>query len=82
MQQSLSYAGGMIGKTVEGLDNFNDPITGSVVSVRVIEGKAQLELSNGQTLSLDRVTRISEGSGEAAASGSGTPSTAAAVPRL
>ena len=58
LQNQIAIAGGMIGKSVQGLDVTNDRIGGVVTAVRVVDGEAILELDSGKTLPLDRVTRI------------------------
>ena len=58
LQNGLSSAAGMIGKEIEGIDSFNDKVSGVVTSVRVESGKAILELSSGKALSIERVTAI------------------------
>ncbi|MFP4145473.1 MAG: flagellar hook capping FlgD N-terminal domain-containing protein [Phycisphaeraceae bacterium] len=68
LQNQIAQASGMIGKEVQGLDEQNRRLAGEVVSVRVQEGKAVLELDTGQTLSMSRVERIT---GEPAAAGQG-----------
>ncbi len=60
-QYQLSAAGNMIGKTVTGLDASSRTITGVVSSVRVLDGKAVLELDTGRTLDMNRVTEIAGG---------------------
>lgn len=57
-QNQLGAAAGLIGKSVQGLDNENNPISGLVTSVRVEGDKVNLELDNGKALSLSRVTAI------------------------
>lgn len=68
LQNQIAQASGMIGKEVQGLDEQNRRLAGEVVSVRVQEGKAVLELDTGQTLSMSRVERIT---GEPAPAGQG-----------
>jgi flagellar basal-body rod modification protein FlgD len=58
-QNQISSAGAMIGKSVEGLDASNNSISGLVTSVRVVDNKAMLELDNGKSLEMGRVTSIS-----------------------
>ncbi len=58
LQNQVAIAGGLIGKVVAGLDGLNQQVEGQVVSVRVRDGKATLELDNGKSLSMDRVTEI------------------------
>lgn len=57
-QNQISIASGMIGKVVQGLGANDTAVTGQVVSVRVIDGQARLELDTAQTLPIDRVTRV------------------------
>lgn len=59
-QNELSAASGLIGKTVEGLDNENNNTSGRVTAVRIVNQRAFLELENGKTLRVDRVTEITE----------------------
>jgi len=61
IHNQIAFAGGMIGKQVEGLSESNDNVQGIVTSVRVQEGSAILELDTGQALPIDRVTLIAEG---------------------
>lgn len=57
-QNQLGSAAGLIGKTVQGLDAENAPIAGLVTSVRVEGNNVNLELDNGKSLALSRVTTI------------------------
>ena len=57
-QNQIGSAAGLIGKGVEGLDANDDPIAGLVTSVRVEKDGVSLELDNGKTLPLGRVTSI------------------------
>ena len=57
-QNQIGAAAALIGKTVEGLDTNDDPIDGLVTSVRVESDGVSLELDNGKTLPLSRVTSI------------------------
>jgi flagellar basal-body rod modification protein FlgD len=57
-QNQIGAAAGLIGKSVNGLDANDDPITGVVTSVKVEGDKVNLELDNGQALSLSRLTSI------------------------
>jgi flagellar hook assembly protein FlgD len=61
-QNQIGAAAALIGKTVQGLDSNDDPVTGIVSSVRVESDGVSLELDNGQRLPLARVTSISTGS--------------------
>ncbi len=58
MQNQIGSAGNLIGKTVQGLDDKNEPINGIVNSVRVEGDKLFLELDSGKRLSMERVTGI------------------------
>lgn len=66
MQNQFAQAGGMIGKVVEGLDMHNDQISGQVVSVRVVDGNAVLELDTGKSLPMSRLTRIAGATADSA----------------
>jgi len=58
VQNQIGSAAGLIGKSVEGLDASDDPVSGVVSSVRVEKDGVSLELDNGKTLPLGRVTSI------------------------
>jgi flagellar basal-body rod modification protein FlgD len=58
LQNNLGAAGNMIGKMVEGLDDNGEPMEGLVTSVRVEKDEVFLELDNGKSLKLARVTGI------------------------
>lgn len=57
-QNQIASAGNLIGKEVEGLDLNNNPVEGTVTSVRVADGAAELQLDNGQSLPMDRLRFI------------------------
>jgi flagellar basal-body rod modification protein FlgD len=59
LQNSLGAAGNLIGKMVEGLDDDGSSMSGLVSSVRVEKEEVFLELDNGKSLKLARVTSIS-----------------------
>ena len=59
LQNQIGSAAGLIGKSVEGMDADNETVTGLVTSIRVESDGVRLELDNGKTLPLDRVTSIS-----------------------
>ena len=59
LQNQIGSASALIGKTVQGLDSADDPVTGVVNSVKVATDGVSLELDNGQALLLSRVTQIS-----------------------
>jgi flagellar basal-body rod modification protein FlgD len=57
-QNQIGSAAGLIGKSVDGLDGNDDPVSGVVTSVRVEKDGVSLELDSGKTLPLGRVTSI------------------------
>jgi flagellar basal-body rod modification protein FlgD len=71
LQNSLGSAGNLIGKMVEGLDDNGEAMDGLVTAVRVEKDEVMLELDNGKSLKLARVTSISQ-MDPATASASGT----------
>jgi flagellar basal-body rod modification protein FlgD len=60
LQNQIGAAGNLIGKTVEGLDDRNEKVKGLVNSVRVARDQVYLELDNGKTLQLARVSTIAK----------------------
>lgn len=60
LQSQIGSAGNLIGKTIEGLDNRNESVKGVVNSIRVEGDTVHLELDNGKTLPVGRVTKIAE----------------------
>ena len=58
LQNQIGSSGQLIGKMVSGLDAQDEQATGLVSSVRVRDGQVYLELDNGKTLRMDRVTAI------------------------
>ena len=60
LQNQIGSAAALIGKSVEGLDTNDDPISGLVNSIRVEGDKVNLELDNGKSLELGRVTSITK----------------------
>ncbi len=58
LQNQIGSAGQLIGKMVKGLNDRDQQTTGLVNSVRVEDNQVYLELDNGNTLRLDRVTAI------------------------
>jgi flagellar basal-body rod modification protein FlgD len=65
-QNQIGSAASLMGKPVKGLDSNDDPVEGVVSSIRVAADGVSLELDNGKTLPLGRVTSIG-GSATAAA---------------
>lgn len=74
LQNGVAQAGGLIGKTVEGLDGNDAKVAGLVTAVRVVDGEAVLELDTGKQLPMDRVTRIVGGSAGGGGGGTASPS--------
>src|SRR5688572_16222053 len=66
LQNNIGAASSLIGKTVEGMDASNETVSGLVTSIRVANDKVELELDNGQTLEMGRVTSIAKANGAAA----------------
>jgi flagellar basal-body rod modification protein FlgD len=58
LQNQIGSAASLIGKTVQGLDGNDDPVSGLVNSVSVRGDQATLELDNGKSLALSHVTSI------------------------
>src|SRR4051812_36787471 len=50
LQQSIGAGGNLIGKTVKGITESGDEITGTVTSVSVLDKKVYLEMDNGHQL--------------------------------
>jgi len=69
LQNSLGAAGNLIGKMVQGLDDEADPVSGLVNSVRVQDNNVYLELDNGKSVQLGKITTIA---GAAAGTGATT----------
>jgi len=57
-QNSFAAATQSIGKIVAGLDDTNNEVIGQVVSVRLENNRAMLELDTGKRVSFDRVYEI------------------------
>ena len=58
LQNQIGSASSLIGKSVQGMAGDNTTVTGMVTSVKVESDAVKLELDNGQTLELGRVTSI------------------------
>lgn len=67
LQTQIGSASSLIGKMVEGMDQNNKTIRGLVNSVKMQSDGISLELDNGQSLPLSRVTAIAPATGPAAA---------------
>lgn len=66
-QTQIGAASSLIGKQVAGLDSNNNPLTGIVTSVQVSTSGIGLQLDNGNSLDLAKVTTISPPAGAATA---------------
>lgn len=60
-QNQIGSAAALIGKTVQGMDDQNNTISGQVTSVQVSSDGVNLQLDNGQLLSMSKVTSIGPG---------------------
>jgi flagellar basal-body rod modification protein FlgD len=69
-QNQVSAAASMIGKSVQGTDQNQNPVSGNVTSVQVNSSGVSLQLDSGSTVALSAVTDISSGSGGSGSSGS------------
>src|SRR5438034_4305448 len=58
LQNQIGSAGNLIGKTVQGVDDLNNVVSGVVNSVKVNQDSVSLELDNGKSLALGKVTSI------------------------
>jgi flagellar basal-body rod modification protein FlgD len=58
LQSQLTNSGAMIGKSIKAMDANGETITGTVNSVKVVDGSVSLELDNGLTTPLTNVTEI------------------------
>ena len=58
LQNQIGSAAGLIGKSVQGMADDNESISGLVTSVKVEGDAVKLELDNGRSLALGRVTSI------------------------
>jgi hypothetical protein len=58
LQNQIGSSATLIGKMVQGLGSDDSPITGVVSSVKVEGDGVSLELDNGYSLPLTRVTQI------------------------
>lgn len=58
LQQSIGSAGNLIGKSIQGLDDGGNAVTGTVTSIKVQNKKVRLELDNGTDLPMENVTTI------------------------
>lgn len=57
-QNQVGAAANLIGKSIKGVDANDKDVSGNVTAVQVTSDGANLELDNGQTVSMSRVTSI------------------------
>jgi len=57
-QNSVAQATSLLGQRVEGLNNSNNEVAGTVVGIRLIDGQPVLKLSDGSDLPFGRVTAM------------------------
>jgi flagellar basal-body rod modification protein FlgD len=60
-QNQIASAGNLIGKSVEGMDDANNTVHGTVDSVNVQATQVVLHLHTGADLQMSRVTKITNG---------------------
>jgi flagellar basal-body rod modification protein FlgD len=58
LQTQIGSASALIGKSVQGLDDNNDPIDGVVNSVKVDGDSVDLQLDTGMSMALSKVSSI------------------------
>jgi flagellar basal-body rod modification protein FlgD len=76
LQNSISSAGNLIGKSVQGVDTTGATSSGLVNSVQVQNGSVYLQLDSGKQMLLSNVQTISAPPAAASAAGTTTGSTA------
>ncbi|MEM8781668.1 MAG: flagellar hook capping FlgD N-terminal domain-containing protein [Planctomycetota bacterium] len=60
LQNSLSQAGSLIGRTVEGTANDGAQLRGTVESIRVNDGETTLQLDTGRQLNMSALSLITD----------------------
>jgi flagellar basal-body rod modification protein FlgD len=75
LQNSISSAGNLIGKTVQGVDSTGATSSGVVNSVQVANGAVSLQLDSGKSMLLSNVQAISQAGTSTAATGTTTGTT-------
>lgn len=78
LQQAIGAGGNLIGKTVGGLADSGDNVSGIVTAVKVQNQQVFLQLDSGKQLGMDSVTQISS----ATTASSSASSPVSAVPQL
>jgi flagellar basal-body rod modification protein FlgD len=71
-QNQVAAASSMIGKSVQGTDANNNPLTGIVTAVQVNSNGVSLQLDSGATLALNNVTSITNAPGTTTAATTGS----------
>ena len=75
LQDSISSAGNLIGKTVQGVDSTGANSSGIVNSVQVANGAVSLQLDSGKTMLLNNVQNISATNAATSGATAGTAAT-------
>jgi flagellar basal-body rod modification protein FlgD len=79
LQNSISSAGNLIGKTVQGVDSSGSVSSGIVNSVQVQNGSVFLQLDSGKQMQLSNVQSISQAAAGNSATGSATSTSGTAT---
>lgn len=72
LQNSLSNAAAMIGKTVTGKDANGEDLDGIVTSVKVVDGDLSLQLDSGKSMTMGNVLSVTPTNNTATAGSSTT----------
>jgi flagellar basal-body rod modification protein FlgD len=72
LQNSISSAGNLIGKTVQGVDSSGATSSGIVNSVQVQNGTVSLQLDSGKQMQLSNVQSIAQAAASTSTTGSAT----------
>jgi flagellar basal-body rod modification protein FlgD len=75
LQNSISSAGNLIGKTVKGVDSTGNTSSGIVNSVQVANGSVALQLDSGKSMLLSNVQNIAQATTTAGTTTTTTPTT-------
>jgi flagellar basal-body rod modification protein FlgD len=74
-QNQIGAASSLIGKSVEGTDSNNNPVTGTVTSVSIASTGVTLGLDSGSNVALTNITNIAPTATPASTSTTTTPAT-------
>lgn len=66
LQSTLGSAGNLIGKSIKGLNDSGDDVSGIVDSVKVKDGSVYCELATGDSVSMSNVTEVTADAGTTA----------------